>query len=226
MKQFSLNVASREGIGRGSSRQIRRSGGIPAVLYGQMNEPQSLRLDGREFGKLLKLIAGSSAIVEIKAAADDSRLSVIKEIQRDPRTDQVLHVDLHEVSADQEMETEVAVHVTGDCVGVRLDNGILEIVSHELAVRCLPKDLPSFIEVDVTDLHVGGSIHVRELTPIPGVKFMDEPDQSVVACVEPAAEEEAPVVAAAPVEGAEAAAGAAGAVAAPAGDAAKPEATK
>jgi large subunit ribosomal protein L25 len=123
-------------------------------------------------------------------------------------------VDLHEVSADQEMETEVTVHVVGDCIGVRVEFGILETVSHEVGVRCLPKDLPSFIEVDVSDLHVGGSIHVRELPQLPGVKFTDDPDRPVVACVEPAVEEVVAPVAAVPAEG----------EAAPAAGAGEPEA--
>lgn len=215
MKQFTLKVAPREGKGRGPSRRIRQSGNIPAVIYGKGNSPQSLSLDGHEFGRLLKEIAGSAAIVEIEADAADTRLSIIQEIQRDPLTDRVLHVDLHEVSADEEMELEVAVHVTGDCYGVRIENGILETVSHEVRIRCLPKDLPSFIEVDVTDLHVSHAIHVRELPVVPGVVYLDDADQSVVACSEPAVEvEETPVVEA-PVEGEAAPAAAGAAPAAP-----------
>ena len=169
MKQFALNVAARSGIGRGASRRTRQAGRVPAILYGKLNAPQALSLDGMELTKLLKDIAGSAAIVEIKEGDTPQRLSIIQEIQRDPLTDRILHVDLHEVSANEEIEVEVTVHAVGDCVGVRVENGILETVSHEVRVRCLPKDLPAFIEVDVSELHVNHSIHLRELPAVAGV---------------------------------------------------------
>lgn len=209
MKQFSLKVSSRAGVGRGASRRVRQAGGIPAVIYGTVNPPQTLALDTPEFSRLLKGIAGSAAIIEIKETEADKRLSIIKEIQRDAMTDRILHVDLQEVSADVEMELDVRVHTVGDCYGVRVENGILEVVSHEVRIRCLPKDLPAFIEVDITELKVDTSIHVSQLPVIAGVKYIDDPHRSVVACVQPLVEAEATPAAAAADGAAPAAAGAA-----------------
>lgn len=223
MKQFSLKVSSRAGVGRGASRRVRQSGGIPAILYGP-NAPQTLALDAPEFTRLLKGIAGSAAVIEIAEDEASKRLSIIKEIQRDAMTDRILHVDLQEVLANEEMELNVSVHTTGDCYGVRVENGILEVVSHEVRIRCLPKDLPAFIEVDVTDLKIDHSIHVGDLPKLAGVKYLGDPARPVVACVQPAVEVEATPAAgvsaegAAPAEGA--AAPAAGAAAAPAAGAA------
>ncbi|HEX9786055.1 MAG TPA: 50S ribosomal protein L25 [Opitutaceae bacterium] len=224
MKQYTLKIARRDGIGRQASRRVRQDGRIPAVLYGKLNPPQALSLDLPEFSRLMKAIGGSAAIIEIKETDSDNRLSFIQEIQRDPISDRVLHVDLHEVSADEEMEVDVKVHSTGDCVGVRTENGLLEVVAHEVRVRCLPKDLPEFIEVDVTNLHVNESIHVRDLPVLRGLKYLDDPGQNIFSCLEPAAEVEVAPVAAAPVAGEAApaaAAAAATAAATPAAPAAK-----
>ncbi len=141
--------------------------------------------------------------------------------RRDPITDRFLHVDLHEVKARKEkFEIRVPVHLVGESFGVKNQNGVLEIASHVLRVRCLPKDLPEAIEVDVTALNVGQTIKVAELKPIEGVIYLDDKGQPVVACVEPVAEVVQEVVAAAvPAEGAAAAPAAGDAAAAPAGDA-------
>jgi large subunit ribosomal protein L25 len=202
MKQFSLKVAPREGVGRGPSRRARLAGRVPAILYGKLNPPQTLSLDNVELAVLLKEIAGSAAIIEIKESEADQRLSFIQEIQRDPMTDRILHVDLHEVSANEEIELNVTVHPVGDCAGVRSESGILEIVSHVVRIRCLPKDLPAFIEVDVSELHLDESIHVSQLPKLPGVKYVDEPGRPVIACVEPVVEVEPAPAAEVPAEGA------------------------
>jgi len=208
MKQFSLTVTPREGVGRGASRRVRKSGRVPAVIYGRHIQPRSLSIDGPEFTRLLKSIAGSAAVVELNDGGAEPRLSIIQEVQRDPITDRILHIDLHEVQANEEIELSVTVHTVGDSVGVRTENGILELVVHEVRIRCLPRNLPRFIEVDVTELKLNQSIHVSELPKIPGVKYVDEPGRPVIACVEPVVEvEPTPAEAAAvPVEGEAAAA--------------------
>jgi large subunit ribosomal protein L25 len=225
MKQFTLNVAPRSGIGRGASRRARQGGRVPAIVYGKIREPQTVSVDGPELTRLLKGIAGSAAVIELKETGVGDRLSIIQEIQRDAMTDQILHVDLHEVSANDEMEMMVTVHPTGECVGVKTENGILETVSHQVRVRCLPKDLPAFIEVDVTNLHINHSLHLSELPKLPGVKFLGNPNQPIFAVVEPVVEVEAtPAAEAAPTEGAAPAEGAAAAGAAGDAKAAAPAA--
>jgi large subunit ribosomal protein L25 len=216
-----LKVATRAQTGRSASRRLRKVNRIPAILYGKHSDPEKLSVEVPEFTRLLKSVAGRALLIEL--ARDDKAekaLSFLQEVQRDPITDRFLHVDLHEVKAEEKFEIRVPVHVVGEAFGVKNQSGVLEIASHVLRVRCLPKDLPEAIEVDVTALNVGETIKVGELKPVDGVVFLDDKGQPVVACVEPVAEivQEAPV-AAATAEGAAAAPAAGDAAAAPAGDA-------
>ena len=210
MKKFQLTVTPREGTGRSASRRLRKAEKIPAILYGKHTKPENLAIAAPEFVKLLKEISGRATLIELKRDAGATALSFLQEIQRDPITDRYLHIDLHEVKENEKMVIYVGIRVSGEAYGVKTEGGILETASHRLRIRCLPKDLPSFIDVNVTDLKVGGAIHVGELKAIPGVEFLDDKNQTVVLCVEPPAEEVV-AVAAAPVEGAVAADGTAAA---------------
>ena len=217
MKTYQLTVTPREGTGRSASRRLRKAEKIPAILYGKHTQAQNLAVNAPEFIKLRKAISGRSALIELKREAGASALAFLQEIQRDPITDKYLHLDLQEVKENEKMIINVAILVVGEAYGVKTEGGILETAAHRLRIRCLPKDLPDFIEVNVAELKVGGAIHVSELSPIAGVEYLDDKNQTVVLCVEPPAEEVAAVVAA-PVEGAVAADGTAAAPAA--GDAA------
>ena len=225
-QQFSLNVSPRASTGRSASRRLRKVNQIPAILYGKHTKPESLAIDGPEFTRLVKAIAGSASLVELKRKdSGTGALSFLQEVQRDPITDRFLHVDLQEVKADEKMEIRVRVSLTGESFGVKNQSGVLETPTLQIRIRCLPKDLPAFIEVDVTNLKVGETIHIGELKQIPGVDYLDDKSQPVVSCVEPVAEEVVTTAAAAtPAAGAAApAAGdakaAAGAAAPAAGDA-------
>jgi large subunit ribosomal protein L25 len=216
-----LKVATRAQTGRSASRRLRKVNRIPAILYGKHSDPEKLSVEVPEFTRLLKTVAGRALLIQLdREDKPEKPLSFLQEIQRDPITDRYLHVDLHEVKPDEKFEIRVPVHVVGESFGVKNQNGVLEIASHVLRVRCLPKDLPEAIEVDVSALNVGQTIKLGELKPIDGVVFMDDKGQPVVACVEPVAEvvQEAPVAEAA-AEGAAVAPAAGDAAAAPAGDA-------
>jgi large subunit ribosomal protein L25 len=227
--QLTLTVTTRAQTGRSASRRLRKGNRIPAILYGKRADPEKLSIEGPEFVRLLKSVGGRAVLIELQGAGENGKaLSFLQEIQRDPMTDRFLHVDLHEVKPDEKFEMRVPIYLAGEAFGVKNQSGVLEVNTHTLRIRTLAKDLPSVIEVDVTPLKVGETIKLGELKPIPGVEFLDTKGQVVVACVEPVAEivVEAPVVAAAPVEGAVAAptadgkpAAADGKAAAPAGDA-------
>ncbi len=225
MKKYQLTVTTREGTGRSASRRLRKAQQIPAILYGKHTKPENLAVNGPEFVKLRKEIGGKAALIELKRDAGATALSFLQEIQRDPITDKYLHLDLQEVKENEKMIINVALHIVGEAYGVKTEGGILETAAHRLRIRCFPKDLPDFIEVNVSELKVGETIHVSELKPIAGVEYLDDKNQTVVLCVEPPAEEVAAVVA--PVAGAVAADGTAapaadGAAAAPAAAGAKP----
>jgi len=228
-QQFKLNVTARAQTGRSASRRLRKVNRVPAILYGKHTSPESLSVEGPEFVRLLKSVGGRAVLIELERSDKaDKALSFLQEVQRDPITDKYLHIDLQEVKANEKFEIRVAVRVTGESFGVKNQSGVLEINTQQLRIRCLPKDLPEAISVDVTELKVGETIKVSSLKPIAGVEYMDLKGQPVVSCVEPVAEivQEA-AAAATPAEGAAApAAGAAPAegAAAPAAGAAAPAA--
>ncbi len=222
---LTLNVTPRAQTGRSASRRTRKAGHIPAVLYGKHTPPESLAIDNAEFVRLRKSVHGRALLIELARADKPERaITFFQEIQRDPITDRYLHVDLHEVKADETFEIQVPVSVSGESFGVKNQSGVLEMAAHTLRVRCLPKDLPPVIEVDVTALKVGETIKVGELKAVAGVQFLDPKGQPVVACVEPVAEIVQETTAAAPAEGAAAApaVGADGKPVAPAAGAAAP----
>ena len=224
MKKYQLTVNTRQGTGRSASRRLRKAEKIPAILYGKHTKPESLAVNAPEFVKLLKEIRGSAALIELKREAGSPALSILQEIQRDPITDKYLHLDLQEVKENEKMIINVTIHTIGEAFGVKTEGGTLETASHRLRIRCLPRDLPAYIEVDISELKVGETIHVSELKPITGVEFLDDKNQAVVICVPPPAEEVVETVAAvvAPADGAAAAPSDGAAAAAPGAAAAAP----
>jgi large subunit ribosomal protein L25 len=200
MKQIKLPVQLRAKIGRMPSRHLRTAGLIPAVVYGKSGV-RHLTVREPDFRTMMRAISGTAAIVEIAEGEGASMLSLLQEIQRDPRTDRFVHVDFKEVSANEQMNATVPVHVIGEAIGVKMENGIIEVSRHEIDVKCLPKDLPDFITVDVSALHAGDSIHVRDLKPIEGVIFDEHADEVIAACVIPTVEEEEAPATAVAVEG-------------------------
>jgi large subunit ribosomal protein L25 len=224
--QLSLTVTPRTQTGRSASRRVRKANAIPAILYGKHTKPEKLSVDTPEFVRLLKVVSGRALLIELQQPGkSDKALSFLQEIQRDPITDKYLHLDLQEVKADEKFEIRVPVMAFGEAFGVKNQSGVLEINAHLLRVRCLPKDLPELINVDVSELKVGETIKVSSLKPIPGVEFLDAKGQPIVSCVEPVAEIVQEVVAAAaPTDGTAAAPAAGAAGATPAAGAAAPAA--
>jgi large subunit ribosomal protein L25 len=182
MSQITLKVSSRAGSGRGACRRLRAAGGIPAVVYGRSGS-RTLAVAEVDFRTLSKQIKGRSALIEICQEGVEPTLSIIQEVQRNPRTDQYLHIDFHEVATGELISTHTPIHVVGESVGVKSEDALLEIHTHEVDVRCLPLDLPEFIEIDVTNLHVGESIHLRDLTPPPRVEFLEDESVVLVSCM-------------------------------------------
>ena len=192
MKQLALTVENRSGKGRNEMRRLRSSGKIPAVLYGKSGS-RSLSVTDTNFRELLRSVSGVAALIELTDEKGDKSLSVLHDTQRDPCTDKFLHADFHEVSMDHEMQFSLPVSVTGESDGVKNYNGTLEIHHHELHIKCLPKDLPNNIEIDVTELGLGESVYLKDIKLPQGVNTVGDPDEVVVLCAAPAssvAEEE------------------------------------
>ncbi len=201
--QFKLNVTARAQTGRSASRRLRKVNRVPAILYGKHTSPESLSVEGPEFIRLLKSVAGRAVLIELaRADKAEKALSFLQEVQRDPITDKYLHIDLQEVKPDEKFEIRVAIRVSGESFGVKNQSGVLEINTQQVRVRCLPKDLPEAVVVDVTELKVGETIKISGLKAIAGVEFMDLKGQPIVSCVEPVAEIVQEAAAAVPAAGA------------------------
>jgi len=216
MSKVVLTAKNRQEAGSAAARRIRRSGRIPAVLYGRSGNAIPLDLDALEFVRGTKNISESTIVkVEVDGKSYDA---FVKDAQRNIIDGNILHVDFYEVESGKLLRAKVSLHITGNPIGVR-EGGILEKPLHEIDVECLPKDLPERIEVDVSNLNVNQSLHVRDIKLGEGVKLISTPDQ-VVALVKfakaevvaaPTAEEAAAAAAAAGAPGAAPAAGAPGA---------------
>jgi large subunit ribosomal protein L25 len=181
MKQLALTVESRDGKGRGNSRRLRNSGKIPAIIYGKSGS-RSLSIGDKNFRDLLRTMAGGAAIIELTDDKSKKFLSVLHETHRDACTDHFLHVDFREVSRDTAMQFSIPVHVFGESTGVKNNNGTLEILHHNIDIRCLPDDLPSKIDIDVSHLDVHNSIHLKDIKLPAGVTAVGDADQVVVIC--------------------------------------------
>jgi large subunit ribosomal protein L25 len=203
--EFALGVELREKRGKGVARKLRAAGRIPGICYRRNAESVAVSLDPRELDLLLrKASAGINTLIDLKVTGGgdfDGRQVLVKELQRDPITGAYLHADLYAVDLQQSIHVSVPVHLKGTAVGVTLGGGILDQATRELDVECLPNAIPEEFAVDVSQLEVGDSIHVRDLEVPEGIEILNDPDVSIVSVVAPSVSEEA-APAEAEVEGA------------------------
>lgn len=201
MNPVALGASTRSSTRRKGVRAIRKAGKIPANIYGKTAQPQNLEVDAKAFGDLVHAAHSEIILVDLTVAGDarPSRLALVQDVQHHPLTGRVLHVDFHEVRPDELVTIRVPVEAKGDCKGVKA-GGTLEHVLLRVRVRSLPKDLPDQILVDVTDLDVGKSIHLGEITAPAGVELLGNKDVTVLACAAPVTAE---AEAATPAAGAE-----------------------
>ena len=179
----------REVFGKNASRRLRREGRVPAILYGPETKNVSLTLEKKDLFEILRSESGENTI--FKVSFDSQAQDVmIKDLQKDPTSDELLHVDLILIAMDKEIRVEVPVTLMGEAVGVKTEGGFVDFVLRELEIECLPNDIPEHIDVDITELHLHQSIKVGELTPPPGVTFISDPDSSIAMIQAQAKEEE------------------------------------
>ena len=200
MKTIELSVEKRSTIGKNEARRSRAGGRIPAVMYGAGKPNVPISVDRKALADLFREGASENAIFLLKlAGSDQSRHAMIRELQRDPVSRKPLHIDFVRVLMDVKVTVEVPIEIVGVARGVKTDGGILDVVTREIEIECLPANIPGHIAVDVAELGIGDAIRVSDLPPIEGVRIVDNPEKVVVHVAHPTREEE-PVVAA--VEGA------------------------
>jgi len=199
MKSVALKAYPRSQVQRAEVTKLRRAGRVPATIYGRQAPPQNLEVDYDEISDLLHHSASENVLVDLSVENDAraKRLALVQDVQHHPLSAKVLHVDLHEVAENEKVTVHVPVETTGEAAGVKNGGGTLEHIMFKLKVRCLPKDLPEQIFIDVTALEIGKSIHLGEVVAPAGVEIMGEKTRTVVAVAAPRAEEEVAAPAAA-----------------------------
>jgi len=192
MASASLAATTRSETGKGAARALRREGKVPAVIYGHARQPQSLALDTRELDRLLGRISAENTVVEVALGAGRPMRTLIREIQRHPVKRHVVHVDFQELVAGEKVIVKVPLVLVGTPQGVR-DGGVMDQVLRDLTIEVDPSNMPNHVDVDVSELTIGHSIHVGELTLPAGVEVQDDEDATVVVIAAPkAAVEETP----------------------------------
>jgi large subunit ribosomal protein L25 len=192
MAHVALTAQSRKETGKGAARTLRRQAQIPAVFYGPEVDPVHLSLEYRDLEKLIRTGAGENVIIDLAIESGESTLShraMLKEIQLDPVKRTILHVDLYEISMDKKIQVEVPITLTGTARGLS-EGGILQQVSRTVEISCLPDNIPDAFELEVTDLDIGDSLHVRDLKIPEGIEILEEEELTVATVVPPTKVEE------------------------------------
>jgi large subunit ribosomal protein L25 len=222
-----LDAVKRNTKGKNEARRLRAAGKIPATLYGaqkagEQPAPESVAVDPKPLMRILHSASGLNTLINLKLSGSGDSRVLVKNVQFDPISNHPLHADFYRVNMDRKITVTVPVVLKGDARGVKQDGGVLDFVHREIEVETLPANIPDSIVVDVTDLGIGDSIHVRDVASHAAWTPISDPDMMIVhVVIIKEVVEEAPAAAAA-VPGAEGAAAAPGA-AAPAGAAAPTE---
>jgi large subunit ribosomal protein L25 len=195
MAIVSLSGEIRTRRGKGPAREARRQGKLPGVVYVKGMDSVSINVGYKDFVGVIHGHAGANVILDLKLAGEEGvdRKALIRELQRDPLSGKITHVDLQHISMTEKISVDVPVHVSGTSIGVKDYGGILEFIQRTLTIECLPTDIPDEVVVDVTALMVHDSIHVRDIT-VPNARVLSDPDQVVLAIVSPVVEKAAEVV--------------------------------
>ena len=198
MSQEVLVVPKRDTFGKAAIRELKKSGMIPAVVYGLNEPPVAIAISPKAVARVIASDAGMNSVVFLQREGTDiKRHVIIKDLQRDPITGRLRHIDFMRVDMTHKVRVKVPVRLTGTSVGVKSQGGILDFAHREIEIECLPSIIPAHIDVDITGLAVGDSIRFEQITLMPNVVFIGDAHQTVCSVRGKAAEEEAATPAAA-----------------------------
>lgn len=201
METFVVEGKVREERGKNAARRIRRTGLIPAVLYGGKNQPVSISVNSKQVTHILRSESGHNTIFTVQLAGGKQERAMVKDWQVDPVSGALLHVDLLRITMDVRMRVKVPVHTFGEPEGVKVQGGIFEMVTREVEVECLPGDIPEEFKVDVSGLLIGKQLRVADLPLDPKkAKLLTDPDRVIAHVVILKKEEEPTPEAAVAVE--------------------------
>ncbi|MFH0731744.1 MAG: 50S ribosomal protein L25 [Candidatus Omnitrophota bacterium] len=200
MEQIILNALIREKTGKSANKKLRHKDVIPAVVYKRGKKAISMSVDESGLLHALHTSAGENAIITLmissssdkkakSAKENDTKTVIIKEIQYHPVHENILHIDFQEISLTERIKVNVPIVLKGESAGVKIEGGILDQVTKELVIECLPAQIPSKIDFNIEALKIGDIVHVKELVIPDGIKVLTDPEQAVVSVSPPKAEE-------------------------------------
>ncbi len=161
-EQAVLQVETRTETGKGAARRIRATGKIPGNVYGHGAAPMAIQADELQFRALISKISTENTLIDLRVGDEEPKSVLIREVQRHPYRPVILHVDFFEITAGEKIRVSVPVRLEGNPIGVR-NGGILQVIRYELEIECLPRDIPSAFEVDISELKIGESLHIGDV---------------------------------------------------------------
>ena len=180
MAEIVVNARSRDDRGKNAARRLRRQGLVPGIVYGGSGGSVAVAVDPKALQKVLRSEAGRNTILKLDIAGAGAASAILKSWQVDPIKESFLHADFYRIAMDVAIRVTVPIQIRGEARGVKVEGGILELIMREIAVECLPGDIPERIEADVSELALNGSLRVSDLPVNVKVKILESPDQIVV----------------------------------------------
>lgn len=188
-KTITLGAIKRDGTGKGAARQMRLGGRVPAVLYGKDMESVSLSVDAREALQLFHSISVENTVVGLAVEGEKELVQIlVREIQTHAYRDDLIHIDFLRIQKGVVVDVEIPVHLVGVAVGVKMGGGTMEQIIHELPVRCIPSKIPELLELDVSELELGESLHVSDIAIPEGVEVTVDLGRTLCSVAAPRAE--------------------------------------
>lgn len=187
MARFTLAAKVREGVGKKAAKKLKKENQIPAIFYGPGSPSLMLKVDAHEMDMIMKKSTGENVIIGLQIESDkgtDSKTVILKELQSHPVKRNLLHVDFYEISMDKELTVDIALHFINTPKGV-VNGGMLQSIKREISVSCLPDKLVDFIQVDVSGLEIGQSLHIRDVVLPDGIQSATDPDLPIATVMAP-----------------------------------------
>ncbi len=185
MERINLKAEIRENSGKGHARSLRRNGLIPCVIY-RKGKSLPIQISKKDLVSFVNTTAGEQVLVNLKLSDGKTKIALIKDYQSSPVKGELLHTDFYEVSLKEKVKVHVAVSLIGVPIGVKRDAGILQSPLREIEIECLPGKIPSHLEMDVSSLEIGHSIHVNDVSLEDEVKLLTDPDEVLATVLAPA----------------------------------------
>lgn len=190
MSEMTIEVQKRERVGKGGNREARRNGLIPGVVYGGGKDSVPIQLDRKSFVEMMKKSDSENPIFLLKLSdSGQERHAILREIQKDPVSRMVIHLDFQRVEMNQKVHVTVPIELKGTAYGVKTEGGLIDFVTREITIECLPGDIPAHIDFDVTEVRVGQHVEARELQLPEGVTLFDSPEKVILSLTHSRAEE-------------------------------------